>query len=324
MEATGTVFPHPQRPDVRVTHGVCDACGAGERDILFSNVRDYDLDLPETYNVAKCRACGLAYPDPRPVTGSMPVYYPPDYNPFNPAQVKGPLARVKTIAERLKAKKVARLVGTHGSILDAGCSYGGFMHQLQQMGDWTLYGIDTDAGSIAYARQTYGLNTETLSFEELPESEVYDCVIMKYVLDHLPSPRAAFEKLARIIRPGGYLILQLPNRQSWEAEVFGKYWHGWEIPRHTAYFSERDIRRLATRYGFEVREVEHEATPNNWIWGLRYMALDHARPLAGFFTIKNPLLVLLFTPLGLLASLFRASGRVEYILQRQEAVPASH
>lgn len=316
VAVTESVVTSVHHLPVRVRSEPCDFCGSRARRLLYADVRDYDLDWPDAYAVVECIDCGLAFVDPRPLPSDIHVYYPPHYNPFNPAQVGGPLAWVKKFFEHRKAKKVLRLLGPTGSILDVGCAYGGFLDRLRAVGQWELFGIDTDAQSIAYARSQLGLRADVLPFEALAEETAYNCVVMKYVLDHLPSPAAAFAKLSSIVRPGGYLVLQLPNRASWEARVFGRYWHGWEVPRHSVYFTLPTLQKYAEGFGFRLVEVEHEATPNSWVWGLRYLALDHARPLARFCTLGNPFLLLLTTPLGALAALFRQSGRVEYVLQR--------
>lgn len=303
-------------PRVPVEEAKCDFCTSQDFRVIHEAARDFDLNWPDTYKVVICKKCGLGFRTPTPTGSGMAVYYPADYNPFNPRQVEGPLAKIRQFMEFRKAKKIQRLLDKSASIFDVGCSYGGFLDQLRRLGYSHLYGIDTDTGSIAYAREVLHLDADVASFEKASIQEPYDCVIMKYVLDHLASPVAAFAKLRQVMKVGGYFVLQLPNRDSWEARAFGKYWHGWEIPRHYVYFTEKNIRQYAERYGFRLVSVEHEATPNNWIWGLRYFALDHAPKLAHFFTIKNPLLVLLAAPLGFLAALFRKSGRVEYILQR--------
>ncbi|MBI1833793.1 MAG: class I SAM-dependent methyltransferase [Candidatus Andersenbacteria bacterium] len=258
------------------------------------------------------------FPDPRPTDQDIFVYYPPNYNPFNPRQVTGGLARVKAFFDRRKALKVLRYVGPKEKIVDVGCSWGGFLAMLKTLGDWELSGIDTDPGSIEYARNVLKLNVRVESFEAFPEDTLYDCVIMKYTLDHLPSPAKAFEKLARIIRPGGYFVLQIPNNDSWEAAILKRYWHGWEIPRHMIYLTPQTTAAYAKKYGFTVKEVEHELNPNNWIWGLRYWALDHARFLVPFCDIKNPFLLAVLTPIAALAKFFKKSGRTEYILQRNK------
>lgn len=295
----------------------CDFCGSMDRSVLIKWVRDYDLDWPDTCNVSKCSTCGLMFPDPRPSDSDIFVFYPPQYNPFNPKQVTGLIARIKGFFDRKKAQKVLRLLGPTGTVIDVGCSWGGFMDLLRNIGNWELTGIDTDAQSIDYAVRTLGLNAWVSTFDDLPEPAQYDCVIMKYTLDHLPSSATAFEKLAKIIRPGGYFILQLPNNDSWEARVLGRYWHGWEIPRHMVYLTPKTVTAYGKKYGFTVTEIEHELTPNNWIWGLRYWALDHARWFVRFFDIKNPFLLALFTPIAALAKVMHKSGRVEYILRRQ-------
>src|SRR5688500_10747084 len=96
-------------------------------------------------------------------------------------------------------------------VLDAGCGTGGNSAHLRAYGDVT--GIDFSAHALALARERPGLRLARASVESLPFPDAsFDLVLSNDVLCHLgvASDARAVAELARVLRPGGVLYLQLP------------------------------------------------------------------------------------------------------------------
>ncbi|NJL13573.1 MAG: class I SAM-dependent methyltransferase [Microscillaceae bacterium] len=74
------------------------------------------------------------------------------------------------------------------------------------------------------------------------------------MLEHVHALLQTLAHLRRLLRPGGALLLALPNRAAEEAAVFGKYWAAYDVPRHLYHFDNWDVQKLALR--FELR-LEH-------------------------------------------------------------------
>ncbi|MCA9977269.1 MAG: hypothetical protein KC413_16025, partial [Anaerolineales bacterium] len=53
----------------------------------------------------------------------------------------------------------------------------------------------------------------------------------------------------------GTLLLVLPNPHSIDAWLFGKYWAGWDTPRHLYIYTEPVIRRLLYETGWQMVEM---------------------------------------------------------------------
>lgn len=89
-----------------------------------------------------------------------------------------------------------------GRLLDNGCGtkpYKGLFKAIDHFGiDWpnSFHKLKTDVFSDAQA----------IPFA----SRVFDTVLCTEVLEHLPHPAKAVSEMARVLRPGGYLILSVP------------------------------------------------------------------------------------------------------------------
>ena len=62
-------------------------------------------------------------------------------------------------------------------------------------------------------------------------------------------------KILSWLKPGGIFTLTLPNIDSLEARIFGRYWFGIDAPRHLWHFSPRSLCAMASSVGFEPVEI---------------------------------------------------------------------
>jgi len=100
-----------------------------------------------------------------------------------------------------------------GSVLDIGCGNGVFTQWLRQKAD-SVTGTDHNRKQLDYGRNEFADVEFVLSEgEELPfESETFDVVVMTEVLEHMSDDRSATAEAARVLKPGGLLIITVPNR----------------------------------------------------------------------------------------------------------------
>ncbi|UYM14540.1 class I SAM-dependent methyltransferase [Endozoicomonas euniceicola] len=102
------------------------------------------------------------------------------------------------------------------SCLEAGCGAGaitGHLRGLLGEGGFVT-GFDMDAESIELARKKFagirGLDFKVLDLEadELAFNQSFDLVYCRLILEHLPDPEAAIQKLTRYLKPGGLFVAQ--------------------------------------------------------------------------------------------------------------------
>jgi len=137
-----------------------------------------------------------------------------------------------------------------GRLLDVGCATGLFIHEAARYG-WQVEGVEINPEATSYARTRFGLTVHqgTLESLNLP-AESYDVITFLDVIEHTFSPLATLRKAHQLLRPGGWVILVIPNWDSWDAALFGPYWNGFDVPRHLYVFSREVMVRMLKQAGF--------------------------------------------------------------------------
>lgn len=108
--------------------------------------------------------------------------------------------------------------------LDVGCGIGFYTQRLQEAGA-DAYGVDVDPEKVAKARQIVA-NVQVAPAERLPFSDgFFDMVLSHEVLEHVDDDRQAVAEAIRVLKPGGRLVIFVPNRL-YAFETHGCYWQG--------------------------------------------------------------------------------------------------
>ena len=131
--------------------------------------------------------------------------------------------RRKLIRQIVKAE-VARLgrPASEIEVLDFGCGGGVLLRDLLEMG-LHVTGVDTSREMIGKAQSFLRDYGQTVELECLTtdsgagkyERRNYDIVLCISVLEFVPEIEPLIARLAAVLRPGGILIVSVPNRQSW-------------------------------------------------------------------------------------------------------------
>lgn len=251
----------------------CALCGADNTELIFVG-RDEWYNLPGEFPTVRCCECGLIYLNPRPDRTEIGQFYPDDYAPYFRAIEDEP-SWWQRINRRLAMHKRLRLVQKHlpgtGSVLDVGCATGTFLAALREQG-WRTQGIELSSFAAEYARKRYGLDVFTGELLDTHFTDnQFDLIIFWDVLEHVHQPRENLLEAARIAKPGGTLILALPNPDSLEARLFGQYWAGWDTPRHLFIYAEKTMRRFLQETGWQIINTSC-LTGRIWLFNL---SLEH-------------------------------------------------
>jgi len=113
---------------------------------------------------------------------------------------------VKDVASRFPADKPCKL-------LDAGCGTGGMLHAFRATHpQWEITGLDLSAVAVEYCQQRGFASVIHGSVDEMPFANAdFDVVVNLDVLYHRQvSQNRALSEIARVLKPGGLLILNLP------------------------------------------------------------------------------------------------------------------
>jgi SAM-dependent methyltransferase len=295
----------------------CDLCGDDEAEPVL-RLQDWMFQTTEEeFQLVRCRSCGLLYLNPRPSPAALDRYYPTSYDPF---ARQGLSARVKASQQRRAVDELWPVLAPPARVLDLGCATGDLLQAVRERGNPNLLGIEPSAHTGAIARERYGLDVRSGRLEdaELPDAAL-DVVLMSHVIEHLPSPARTLTEIARVLRPGGSLVLWLPNADSLAARCWGDAWMGYDAPRHLYSFTPMTLTALLHSRGFVAQAIRHERIGLEWSWGLRLRARQRSRSLAldRLLTRLHPALTAAFTPLSTAAAIVGKAGRIRVIVRRR-------
>ncbi len=245
----------------------CDRCGGRDTRTLLAP-GSWGPPVPAQVAFLRCDACGLVYQAPRPTPAAIGAFYPPDYQPYRRAIEDEPwalmrLMRRRKLADRRRLIERYRRVAPHGPtdphrgpaagrVLDVGCSTGLFLHEMAEHG-WQAEGVELSEGAADYARRRFGLAVFTGMLEDAPLADgSFDVVTFWDVLEHVYSPSSTLALAARLLKPGGLLLVHVPNWDSPERPLFGRHWAGWDPPRHLYVFDRASLGGLMEAAGFRL------------------------------------------------------------------------
>jgi len=161
-------------------------------------------------------------------------------------------------------------------VLEAGCGTGIFTLPLAARGA-TVVGLDRSAAMLARAQvkardagvAVAWLNGDVTALPFPPES--FDGALCLLTLEFISSRETALRELARVLRPGGFLVLALLNRYSlWTLKRKVTAWFKPSLWREVDFLSESRAARLLTQTGF---------TPLTWRRALYYPPVKNPRLL---------------------------------------------
>jgi len=229
----------------------CNFCGNSHTKILYV-LKDLQLGIPGEFTLVQCMNCGLLFLNPQPTWEELQPYYPEWYDPFLPKyssfiQYYGIIRRCMVVSKYQNG----------GRLLDVGCSTGIFLNEMRRSGRWEVYGVEPAAFPARIAQERFGLLVfqQTLIEAKLPEN-YFDVVTWWDVLEHTPNPKECLQETYRILKPGGWIFIQTPDPNSWEAKLFGPLWRGYEAPRHLHLFPVPTLTNQLGLLGFRVRSVK--------------------------------------------------------------------
>ncbi len=277
----------------------CPACGAAAVRAVYRDRWPTGFEK----RIHRCGACGLAFVAPMPTAAALAALY--DDRRYFARETPGeigyahydpPLRWFCDLLDQLER------LGARGSLLDVGPATGAFLRLAQQRG-FQVSGIEPSEWAAQQARAA-GLNVRAGLFEDLAPAEApacFDVVAMSHVIEHFRAPDAVLAECARLLRPGGVLVI-------WTINYAAPMWrdpkrtYGSEGREHLFYFTPESLRRMVARAGLVVRRCFTQPcpTPRGWAAAERFQGrVPAAGKLAGrwFTWIYQGILRSAFRPL---------------------------
>jgi 2-polyprenyl-3-methyl-5-hydroxy-6-metoxy-1,4-benzoquinol methylase len=233
----------------------CPICGSEEFDPFISG-KDYFL-TGEPFEIVKCHKCGFRFTNPRPFAKELGKYYQSsDYISHSDSR-KGIFASVYQQVRKYTLVRKYNLIGKYqpkGEILDIGCATGQFLNYMVEQG-WNATGIEPDDKTRAHAISEFGLRVFPEEQLDILEKSSFDVITMWHVLEHVSDLKGRMKQIMNLLKPGGTLIIAVPNCNAHDAKKYGALWAGYDLPRHLYHFTKSDIKLLVENFGFTIVNI---------------------------------------------------------------------
>lgn len=151
-------------------------------------------------------------------------------------------------------------------VLDVGCGTGSLTLVVNDGKGNEIICLEPDSARAAMARSR-GLTVFEREMDDAFATEhgPFDAIIFADVLEHLPAPRRILEVAFRALRPGGLILVSVPNVAHWSVRanlLIGRFDYedvGIMDSTHLRWFTAKSIRALIENAGFEITSVRHSA-----------------------------------------------------------------
>jgi SAM-dependent methyltransferase len=230
----------------------CPACG-GTLGAGVAVLSSEPALIEENYYLRRCGSCGSAV-----TVGAAPpeLYESGAYQPRRPRLHRAALPLLRMF-DRHRLSMIGQLAAPPARLLDVGAGRGRFVASARGAG-YHAIGIEPnspqDSGSP--------VQRESIEQAEFAAGE-FDVVVMWHVLEHLERPGEGLERVGRWLRPGGALLVGVPNFVSLQARIGAGWWFHLDVPRHRVHFTPDGLDELLRRHGFSVVRSRHLLIEHN-------------------------------------------------------------
>ena len=172
------------------------------------------------------------------------VYYPHSLNKKNLLTFLYTITRRYMHLKRLTWMRGYLENGT--SVLDYGCGSGDFVKYLRSK-SIDAYGYEPNYN---FCEQDFLTNQEGWT------NKKYEVIVLWHVLEHIHNPFDLIQSLKKRLNKNGKIFIAIPNFKSFDSKYYGKYWAGYDTPRHLWHFSRKGIGLMAKENNFKILKVK--------------------------------------------------------------------
>jgi len=200
----------------------------------LDNYADWHWEISgNTYRLSRCRACGSVFTNPLPDDVTLKQLYEKsfDYRWYKEHHD----AKLRDC--RIRIHEYRNIMGQ--KVLDFGGGIGYFSQAAREAG------FDSTTFDPFY-------NSETII------SDNWDTVVALHVLEHSNNPDILVEQMKNLLKPGGKLILAVPNMLSLGDQRLGMRWVWAQPPLlHIFHFTAKGLKSLLERHNFKIIQISY-------------------------------------------------------------------
>jgi 2-polyprenyl-3-methyl-5-hydroxy-6-metoxy-1,4-benzoquinol methylase len=209
------------------------------------------------WSIQTCKSCTNAWTQPYPDA----IEY--DKTSFSPVSLSdGKQDKVITVNDlpgqwrksvAMQTSLLRRYLSQGSKILEIGCGEGILLGELQNAG-FNVKGIEPSLRATTKARKK-GLDVLNDYFPSQKISDIFDCVILSHVLEHLSNPLETLSQIAKLA-PSGYVFFVQTNYRGIIPRIYKERWYGWSTHEHFWHFTPQGLTEISRDFGYQVLSYE--------------------------------------------------------------------
>lgn len=215
--------------------------------------------------IFKCNSCGFGYTDGN--FSKLQDYHRDDSYIKEEELFKNIFAR--------RVKEISKYIKT-GKVLEIGCSTGLMLSLFKNIG-FEVEGIEASKKAAEYARKK-GLEVKIAFFEKVNFTQKYNLIILNHTLEHMEDPIGVLIKIKKILKPKGYLMIDLPNFDSPVAKILKGKWPHLLADEHLWHFTPKAFSLLFKKIDFKILKINR----TSGIWDFKNPYKEVFKSLIGF------------------------------------------
>ncbi len=237
-----------------VHHETCPLCGSENTsdklectDHLVSN---------EKFRIRECKRCGFMFTQDYPEENVIGKYYESEeyisHSDISKGLTNKLYQAVRRVMLKRKRKLVRKITGLQtGTLLDIGSGTGHFASFMMNSG-WEVKGVEINDSARAYSKEHFNISAISPAGLSGLQGATFDCITLWHVLEHFHDPFAYISEIKRLLNAKGKCVIALPNCSSFDAGYYGKYWAGYDVPRHLWHFYPKSFRLFCEKNGLRL------------------------------------------------------------------------
>jgi len=228
----------------------CLLCKNTEFDQIAHSLRGGEL-----INVKKCLKCGHVQLYPLPTEKEIQERY-------ETAAVSIPQSEKKRLSDKevfslrdtiYNADLVSSLIPKGATVLDYGCGYGFFLKEMKKR-KYNISGVDISTIRTAVAKKNASKIEIKQNLTDLSQKS-FDCITAFHVLEHVRDPIGLLITLKSYLKPGGRLIIEVPNLDDHLISLVPEYKDFYWKIEHLSYFNAKTLAYCVRKAGLKLQKT---------------------------------------------------------------------
>jgi SAM-dependent methyltransferase len=246
---------------------ICRLCGKNNLRLYYTQGNRNE------YKFYKCAVCGLVNYD---LSAGL------DQSKYSPEKFISPDDNTrKQNTDQINSYRFFRkYIKNTDRLFDIGCGNGKFLLEARKDG-WLVIGLELSEFLAAEIKKRYGIEiivSDFLNYQN--DNEKYNAVIIRHVLEHLPDPLQAMNKINSMLKPGGYSLIEVPDIDSYELKIkrfiiktgiYKKKYKESYKPGHCNEFNREAFEFLLKKTGFKLIMMQNYSSKTIFNYIYKYI-----------------------------------------------------